>query len=184
MNVAIVKGKQETETILVAFQDFKSLSFITTYICSFLKLLENSWKICQRASIIHKKNLLFCLHKQLEQRKVFSWCVKSMFVQVCSRCLSRACDTSILTMSKIFIVITISFSRSSFKHNKMLEFRFPAFLRGHFSKLSHGAGHCGRRVLTSHPSPTPPPLPPKNLTTLKCVLTDGPAESGFCLGKS
>ena len=62
---------RKQKPLLLPFKtiDFKSLSFVTTYICFFL----NCWKAVRNSvsvQALFTKNLLFCLHKQLEQKKV------------------------------------------------------------------------------------------------------------------
>ena len=72
----VLKGKQEIQTTVVAFQvEDHSLqrSVICTYILTsvffFLRSLESIWKFCQCVSIIHKKNLLLYMRKLLERRE-------------------------------------------------------------------------------------------------------------------
>ena len=109
-----------------------------------MKLLESIWKFCQCASIIHKKTCHFAYINSWNEEKVQCSLLLACRInacKVCSHCLSKVCDTSVLMMSKMLIIITTSFSMSSFKHNKTLELRFPGFLGGRFSKFSASAGH-------------------------------------------
>ena len=68
----VVKGKQETETTFVAFQEHRLQQKVV--ICNYLYLFvfETVWKQLEFLSVCKhysQKNLLFCLHKQLEWRK-------------------------------------------------------------------------------------------------------------------
>ena len=63
-------------------------------------------------------------------------------------------------MSKMLIIIATSFSMPSFKHNKMLELRFPGFLRDHFSIFSGSGGIAGDWCTHPTSAPTPPTQKP------------------------